>query len=532
MESRRAISAILRATRLFVRRAGPGLYFNRVPSLPATDDGSAKPLAEDLSTSSGEQDIKGDASAESVATETDVMPGATDATAELRVSTANGELRAAGPDAEPRQSEAEAEACPAEAEACPAEADAEPRPAKADAEPRAGESGRWFRPAGADSLLAGLAGLPGLAEAPVVPAGTEPDAPASDAPALDAPSAPAASAPSLPETGAAPRSTGTTTPPRKANQEAAPRPGTSSPPSRPAPAGSGSRPRGANAPPRPGRPAQQAEGSARNLAPDPKRSAPPPGGSKTQPAATEGGTPDEGGTPNEPEIAAKRLIRRRVVLRASLIGGAGVAALPLLALVGGMARKGEQQPASFTYSMNTNWLFGGQYTSGSESSFYDDGNFAPVALPHTVTGLSWQNWDVSTWQQVWIYRRHFSGAHLLGAHPEGNRIFIDFDGVMVNASVVLNDQVVSTHQGGYLPWSAELTGKVAAGDNLLAVIVDARCLPVPPVGVGRGPDSIDFFQPGGIYRDVNLRVLPQAFLPDLFALPVNVLSPQRRVDVE
>jgi beta-galactosidase len=220
------------------------------------------------------------------------------------------------------------------------------------------------------------------------------------------------------------------------------------------------------------------------------------------------------------------------VLRASLIGGAGVAALPLLALVGGMARKGEQQPASFTYSMNTNWLFGGQYTSGSESSFYDDGNFAPVALPHTVTGLSWQNWDVSTWQQVWIYRRHFSGAHLLGAHPEGNRIFIDFDGVMVNASVVLNDQVVSTHQGGYLPWSAELTGKVAAGDNLLAVIVDARCLPVPPVGVGRGPDSIDFFQPGGIYRDVNLRVVPQAFLSDLFAMPADVLSPQRRVDVE
>ena len=70
------------------------------------------------------------------------------------------------------------------------------------------------------------------------------------------------------------------------------------------------------------------------------------------------------------------------------------------------------------------------------------------------------------------------------------------------------------------------------GDNLLAVIVDSRCLPVPPVGVGRGPASIDFFQPGGIYRDVRLRVLPQAFLSDLFALPADVLSPQRRVDVE
>jgi beta-galactosidase len=220
------------------------------------------------------------------------------------------------------------------------------------------------------------------------------------------------------------------------------------------------------------------------------------------------------------------------VLQASLIGGAGVAVLPLLAVVGGMTRRGEQQSASFTYSVNTNWLFGGQYTSGSESSFYDDGGFAPVTLPHTVTSFSWQNWDPSSWQQVWIYRRHFSGPLLLGAHPAGSRIFVDFDGVMVNASIVLNDQVVSTHQGGYLPWSAELTGKITAGDNLLAVIVDARCLAVPPVGVGGGPGSIDFFQPGGIYRDVNLRVVPQAFLSDLFALPADVLSPQPRVDVE
>jgi beta-galactosidase len=220
------------------------------------------------------------------------------------------------------------------------------------------------------------------------------------------------------------------------------------------------------------------------------------------------------------------------VLQASLIGGAGVAALPLLALVGGMSRSGEQQPTGLTYSMNTNWLFGGQYMAGSESSFYDDSDFAPVAVPHTVSQLSWQNWDVTAWQQVWIYRRHFNGAGLLGPHPPGSRIFIDFDGVMVNATVVINDQAVTTHQGGYLPFSAELTKHVTAGDNLLAVIVDSRSLAVPPIGVGSGPESVDFFQPGGIYRDVRLRVLPQVFLSDLFARPADVLSSQPRVDIE
>jgi beta-galactosidase len=233
----------------------------------------------------------------------------------------------------------------------------------------------------------------------------------------------------------------------------------------------------------------------------------------------------------EAETGARRRISRRALIQASLIGGAGVAALPLLALVGSMSAS-QPPPTNLIFSLNTNWLFGGQYNVGSEETFYDDSGFAPVTLPHTVTPLSWRNWNVNAWQQVWIYRRHFSGGPLLGSHQPGNRILVDFDGVMVNASVVINDQAVASHQGGYLPFSAELTGHVIAGDNLLSVVVDSRCLPVPPISNGRGPGSIDFFQPGGIYRDVTLRVLPQAFLSDLFALPVNVLSSQRQVDVE
>ena len=127
--------------------------------------------------------------------------------------------------------------------------------------------------------------------------------------------------------------------------------------------------------------------------------------------------------------------------------------------------------------------------AGSESSFYDDSGFALVTVPHTVTPLSWRNWNASEWQQMWIYRRHFNGGPLLATRPPGNRILVEFDGVMVNATVVINDQTVSTHQGGYLPFSAELTGHVISGDNLLAVLVDANCLPVPPMSYGRRPDQ-------------------------------------------
>src|SRR5579875_907254 len=232
------------------------------------------------------------------------------------------------------------------------------------------------------------------------------------------------------------------------------------------------------------------------------------------------------------ERAGGLRMSRRALLQAGMIAGAGAAALPLLELAGRLSREYEGGRAGLVYSLNADWLFGGQYTSGSESTFYDDSGFAPVTLPHTVTQLSWRDWDPGAWQQVWIYRRHLDGRRLVSPRQPGDRIFADFDGVMADATVVINDKAVATHRGGYLPFSAELTGEVTPGDNLLAVIVDSRCVPVPPVGAGLGPGSIDYLQPGGIYRDVRLRVVPRAFLSDLFALPRDVLGPRPQVDVE
>ena len=280
------------------------------------------------------------------------------------------------------------------------------------------------------------------------------------------------------------------------------------------------------APPRPGRAGGRA-GRVKTAAPRRPETA----AASPVPAET-AISPAQDAAAYESETKAKRRISRRALIQASLIGGAGVAALPLIALVGRISPSNEPQPTNLSFSLNSNWLFGGQYMAGSESSFYDDSGFAPVTVPHTVTPLSWRYWNPSEWQQMWIYRRHFNGGPLLSTRRPGNRIMVEFDGVMVNATVVINDHTVSTHQGGYLPFTAELTGHVTSGDNLLSVLVDANCLPVPPMSYGQGPTTIDFFQPGGIYRDVRLRVLPQAFLSDVFALPADVLTSQRRVDVQ
>jgi beta-galactosidase len=183
------------------------------------------------------------------------------------------------------------------------------------------------------------------------------------------------------------------------------------------------------------------------------------------------------------------------------------------------------EPTAGTWDFNRGWLFGGEYVAGAEQADYADGAFTPVTVPHTVAPLSWGSWDHTTWENVFIYRKHFSGDGLAGP---GGRVLADFDGAACNASVHVNGVPVATHQGGYLPFRAELTGHLTSGDNVLAVVVDARWLNVPPDNPPGGTASVDYLQPGGIYRDVRLRLVPPVFIADVFAQPVNVLTPARR----
>ncbi|HEX4254939.1 MAG TPA: hypothetical protein VH089_07625, partial [Streptosporangiaceae bacterium] len=97
---------------------------------------------------------------------------------------------------------------------------------------------------------------------------------------------------------------------------------------------------------------------------------------------------------------------------------------------------GPAQPAARTYDFNRGWLFGGEYAPGSEQTGYADSGFAPVTVPHTVVPLSWGNWDHTTWEKVFIYRKHFSGVGLRDG--DGGRVFADFDGVLCQAAVYVN----------------------------------------------------------------------------------------------
>ncbi len=185
-------------------------------------------------------------------------------------------------------------------------------------------------------------------------------------------------------------------------------------------------------------------------------------------------------------------------------------------VLGSLLRAGTAKAAALTIPLDGEWLFARKGAA-----------FAKVTVPHCVAKLSWQDWNPAVWADVWTYRKRFS----LPREFQHFRVFLQFDGVMVGASPSVNGHALPEHLGGYLPFRYEITDWLKGGENVLDVAVDSRWKNVPPEGSPKGPASIDYLEPGGIIRGVTLSAVPQSFISDVFAKPVNALDPARRVDV-
>ena len=219
-------------------------------------------------------------------------------------------------------------------------------------------------------------------------------------------------------------------------------------------------------------------------------------------------------------------VSRRKFIQNAALGATALATLPILGCRSGTAQAAGRGPTHRTIPLANDWLFGGRFNAAATQPGFDDSAFARVSLPHCVSKLSWHGWQVSDWMDVWIYRRHFS----LPPDLAGQRVFLHFDGVMSGATPVINGHALPEYVGGYLPFHYEITSHVKA-DNVLAVAVDGRWKNAPPDGSPRGPEAVDFFEPAGIPRPVSVRVVPQIFIADVFAKPVNVLAASRRVEI-
>lgn len=237
-------------------------------------------------------------------------------------------------------------------------------------------------------------------------------------------------------------------------------------------------------------------------------------------------SPDPAAVPTSPGGSCSR----RQLLRSTVAGLGAVVAWRVLDGGPAHAAGPVTGPAALRIPFNANWLFGPSVPGGAAPGF-PDADLATVTLPHTVTPLSWRSWDPGTWERVWLYRKHFDAP----PGSDGMRVFCDFEGALTGSSLTVNGHEVPGYLGGYLPFSVELTDLLQSKDNVLAVVLDSRFnLNAPPNRPGSAASSsVDFWQPGGIYRDVHLRIVPQVFLADVFAKPTHVLDATRRsVEVE
>jgi beta-galactosidase len=222
-------------------------------------------------------------------------------------------------------------------------------------------------------------------------------------------------------------------------------------------------------------------------------------------------------------------ISRRAFVRKGVMSASMLTALPILGCrsMKGQTAPSATGPSSWTVPLNDAWLFGGKLNPDALFPQFDDKGFVPVTLPHCATKLSWQNWDWKGWQEVWCYRRHFD----LPETFKKQRVFLDFEGVMVGAEPTINGHTLPKHLGGYLPFHYEITDFVKDGQNVLALALDSRWSNVPPQGSPKGPQRVDYLEPGGIHRPVRLRAVPQIFIADVFAKPVQVLDDNRRLEI-
>ncbi len=175
-------------------------------------------------------------------------------------------------------------------------------------------------------------------------------------------------------------------------------------------------------------------------------------------------------------------------------------------------------------NINTDW----QFTPRDEPLAQFEGaklEFERVSLPHSNMLLPHNNFSETEYCFVSWYRRDI----FVPLENMGQRVFVDFDGVMIAAQVFVNGVAVEgEHRGGFTPFSRDITEFVRFGAvNLLSVRVDStERADIPPFG-----GLVDYLCFGGIYRDVFLRFSDHVFVDNMATLTGQILESEKSLVV-
>src|SRR5208283_2056432 len=132
-------------------------------------------------------------------------------------------------------------------------------------------------------------------------------------------------------------------------------------------------------------------------------------------------------------------------------------------------------------------------------------------LPNTPTLQVPGDWNTQKPELLWYegtiwYQREFQYVK-----KPGRRLFLWFGAANYQAIVFLNGKKLGQHEGGYTPFQFEVTDAVRDGTNAIVVKVDDQ----------RHADAVpqavtDWWNYGGLTRDVKLLDVPATFIQDYF----------------
>lgn len=142
-------------------------------------------------------------------------------------------------------------------------------------------------------------------------------------------------------------------------------------------------------------------------------------------------------------------------------------------------------------NINTDWFF----SKGELLPPDIPTDFARIDLPHTWNNVDGQDGGNDYYRGTCTYLKRLP-------HVEGECVFLEIAGAAMRAVVYLNGEKLASHDGGYSAFRVEITDKLL-GDDLLCIQVDNSA------NEEVYPQKADFTFYGGIYRDVNLVVVPK-----------------------
>jgi beta-galactosidase len=175
--------------------------------------------------------------------------------------------------------------------------------------------------------------------------------------------------------------------------------------------------------------------------------------------------------------------------------------------------------------LNNNWKYCSKFEENHLNKNCDISNFETVNIPHTNVELPLTYFDEKDFQFVCSYKKEI----FIDKKNKNKLIFVHFEAVMAYAKIYLNGEFIGEHTGGYTGFDILLNPALKFGENnILTVVADSTERDdIPPFG-----GQIDYLTYGGIYREIQLKIVEPVHIKNIFCKPQNILQEKKMVSID